>query len=366
MKNKRILLTGGGTGGHWYPLLSVADEIKKLDPKAEIFYAGPRGSHRVMFEEKNITCYTIAGSKIRRYAALGNLLDIPKFFWSILQAWWRLYFLMPDVVFSKGGPGSFPVVLAAKFYFIPVLMHESDSAPSLNSRLAAPFAKRIAISFTSAADYFPKNKTAFTGNPVRGDLFKVLPEAKSAKHQLGFDPEKPLIFILGGSQGSTRINDFVADLAPKLIKFAQVFHQTGADNLKVVLKNTGELPVGYKVEGYLDLTGMQLALAAADLVISRAGAGAIYEIAAFHKPSILLPLSDAANDHQRKNAYEYAATGAAEVLEESNLVEHLFLNSVERLITDKEKLKVMGESAKSFYKPDAATVLAKELLNLAG
>lgn len=361
---KRILLTGGGTGGHWYPLLSVVDEIRKIDPRVEIFYAGPRGSHRVLFEEKNITCYTIAGSKIRRYAALGNLIDVPKFFWSILQAWWRLYFLMPDVVFSKGGPGSFPVILAAKFYFIPVLMHESDSVPSLNSRLAAPFANRIAISFNSAGNYFSKNKTAFTGNPVRGDLFKVLPGTKAAKKQLGFDSEKPLIFILGGSQGSTRINDFVADLVPKLVKFTQVFHQTGENNLKVVLKIIGEQPTGYKAEGYLDLTGMQLALSAADLVVSRAGAGAIYEIAAFHKPSILLPLSDAANNHQRNNAYEYAETGAAEVLEESNLVEHLFLNSVERLITNKEKLGEMGEKAKNFYKPEAATVLAKELLNL--
>ncbi len=362
---KRILLTGGGTGGHWYPLLSVADEIKKMDPQAEIFYAGPRGKHRTMFEEKNIVCYTIAGSKMRRYAALGNILDIPKFFWSLIQAWWRLYWLMPDAVFSKGGPGSFPVVLAAKFYFIPVLMHESDSVPSLNSKLAAPLAKRIAVSFAGAAAYFPKSKTALVGNPIRTDLLKVLPEAKTAKKELGFDSERPLVLVLGGSQGSVRINEFLTEVAPKLVSFTQVLHQTGEANIKEVLESTKEIPTGYKAEAYLDLTKMQLALSAADLVVSRAGAGAIYELAAFGKPSILLPLSDAAGDHQRKNAYEYAAIGSAEVLEEPNLTENLFLNKLKDLIADKEKLQIMGERAKSFYKPEATTTLAKELLSLA-
>jgi UDP-N-acetylglucosamine--N-acetylmuramyl-(pentapeptide) pyrophosphoryl-undecaprenol N-acetylglucosamine transferase len=365
MKTRRILLTGGGTGGHWYPLLSVVDEIKKIDSQAEIFYAGPRGKHWAIFQEQGITCYTIAGSKIRRYAALGNLLDVPKFIWSLFQAWWRLYFLMPDVVFSKGGPGSFPVVLAAKFYFIPILMHESDSVPSLNSKLAAPLAKRIAISFASAANYFSKNKTAFVGNPVRSDLLKVMPEKKAAKRELGFDSERPLILILGGSQGSVRINDFVADLVPKLVELTQVFHQTGEENIKTVLQMVGNPPAGYKAEAYLNSTKMQLALAAADLVVSRAGAGAIYELSAFGKPSILLPLSDSANDHQRKNAYEYAAYGAAEVLEEPNLAENLFLNSIKNILGNPEILKTMGERARSFYQPEAAKVLAKELLSLA-
>lgn len=365
MKTKRILLTGGGTGGHWYPLLAVAEEIKKSETAAEIFYAGPRGTHRKLFEERGIACRTVAGSKIRRYAALGNFLDIPKFFWSLIQAWWHLYFLMPDAVFSKGGPGSLPVVLAAKFYFIPVLMHESDSVPSLNSRLAAPFAKRIAVSFAGAASYFPKNKTALIGNPVRQELLSSVPEKRSAKKELGFNPDSPLVLIIGGSQGSARINDFLSGIVSKFTEFTQIFHQTGEANLKQALGILEKIPDGYRAEGYLDLTKMQLALAAADLVVSRAGAGAIYEISAFGKPSILLPLSDAANDHQRKNAYEYARLGAAEVLEEPNLTENLFLSSVKSILNDSEKMRLMGERAKSFYKPAAARQLAEELLSLA-
>ena len=370
---KRIILTGGGTGGHIYPLLAVAEEIKKIsEDSVELIYFGPNHPLNDEFEELDIKIYSLASSKLRRYVALENFLDVPKFFISVIQAFWRLYFLMPDIVFSKGGPGAFAVILAAKFYMIPVVIHESDSIPGLTNRLSAAFAKRIAIAFNKASEYFPPEKTAFVGNPIRSKLFKDWSDQKSAKLSLDFKPEEPVIFVLGGSQGSEKINNFILDNLEIFLQDFQIYHQTGSNNFgnveelaKAFFKTAPErLQNRYRFKSYFSLEELKIAYNAADIVISRAGSGAIYEIAAFEKPAILIPLASAANDHQKINAYIYAKAGAAEVIEESNLKPNLLVVQIKEIIKNTEKKQSMSEAAKNFAKPEAAKMIGEEILKL--
>ncbi|MDI6820830.1 MAG: UDP-N-acetylglucosamine--N-acetylmuramyl-(pentapeptide) pyrophosphoryl-undecaprenol N-acetylglucosamine transferase [Patescibacteria group bacterium] len=372
--NKRILLTGGGSGGHIYPLIAVAEELKKLAPEGtEFYYLGPKSPFFEEFKKRNIITSSIIGSKLRRYCDLANIIDIPKFFISLIQALIKIYFIMPDVVFSKGGTGSLPIVITARFYSVPVIIHESDSAPSLTNRLSAHFAKRIGVSFKKTLRFFPKNKTALVGNPLRNEFFYDWKEQSKTKILFGFDPKEPFVLILTGSQGSTRINAFIFDHLEELLKTAQILHQVGATNLKeaeaisnLIFKEIGDnLKNRYRLIGYMNPEEMKNALSAADIVISRAGAGAIYEIAVSGKPVILIPLSESANNHQRENAYEYSETGAGIVIEESNLGINMLLTEIKNILKNEEQKTRAKNGSREFFKPDAAKLLAQEILILA-
>lgn len=377
-RKTRVLITGGGTGGHLYPLIAVASEIRSIAieerREIEIRYVGVSGSFRALMEREGIFVRDIVSAKLRRYLSIENFFDVPKLCISFLQAVWFLFWYMPDVVFSKGGPGALPVVLAARWYRIPVVVHESDTVPGLSNRVTSKFAARIAISFESARAYFDDGeKVVLVGNPVRSALF--MRDENDTKEHIkrfwGFDPKLPLILILGGSQGAKRINSFILDILKDLLPFTQVLHQTGPTNYKDVLGEMSflhdslapELQNRYKAVDYFD-TDIKLALIAADLVISRAGAGSIFELAAFHKPSILIPLPEAAGGHQAKNAYEYAAAGAALVVEESNLLPNMFLGHVRGILGSVQKMQEMETAAGQFYRSDAALNLAKIVLQL--
>lgn len=370
----RILLTGGGTGGHIYPLIAVAEEIKKIsEDSVELIYFGPKHPLNEEFEKLDAKIYTLASSKLRRYLALQNFLDIPKFFISVIQALWRLYWMMPDVVFSKGGPGALAVVLAAKFYMIPIIIHESDSVPGLTNKLSAYFAQRIAVSFVKTINYFPPQKTAFVGNPIRENLFKNWSDQKSAKLSLDFKSEEPVVFVLGGSQGSEKINNFILDNLEVFLQHFQIYHQTGTDNFenveetaKAFLKTAPEnLKNRYRFKSYFGISELKLAYNSADIIISRAGSGAIYEISAFQKPAILIPLEGSANNHQKINAYAYAETGASTAVEESNLKPNLIIVQIKNILADNEKINSMKLAAKQFAKPDAGKIIGEEVLKMA-
>jgi UDP-N-acetylglucosamine--N-acetylmuramyl-(pentapeptide) pyrophosphoryl-undecaprenol N-acetylglucosamine transferase len=367
----RIALTGGGTGGHVFPLAAVADALLALG-KGEIAlrYYGPRSDWNETLAARDIPVSHIAGAKLRRYASIQNLIDIPKFFFGLGEALLKLYFFMPDAVFSKGGPGALPTILAAAWYRIPVVVHESDAAPGLTNRIGAVLAKRVGVSFRSAATHFPEKKIFMAGNPVRAGIATAKLEKKAAKSQLGFDPEIPLLLALGGSQGAKALNDFVEGALPMLTAFTQVYHQAGKGNMVRVTDHMGAPPRGtgvrYHAVEFVDEAEMAVALRAADLVLTRAGAGAIYECAAAGVPAILIPLARGASDHQRLNAAEYAASGAAFALEEDNLTLNLATGEIKKLLADGEKLKMMGERARAFFKPDAAEVIAREVITTAG
>ena len=382
-KNIRILLTGGGTGGHIYPLLAVADYLKEIgESSIRLSFAGQTGRFQEEFDDRYIRVYRIAPSKLRRYFSLKNFLDGPLFIISIFQAFFSVYLEMPDVVFSKGGPGTLAVVLAARFYKIPILVHESDAVPGIGNRLAARYADRVAISFDEAAEFFPGKTVIFTGNPVRKELIPEWTDKRGAKSFFRFNPELPVLLVLGGSQGSMRINNFIFDNLKELLGEVQICHQVGPGNEKeaestarLETGRTGEFVPqgsgpsgygGYAARGFFDKRELKIAMNSSDIILSRAGSGAISEIALFGKPSILIPLSGSANDHQKANGYAYAKTGAALILEEDNLKPHVLLNEIKKIIGSPERLAKMETAAKSFAKPFAADAVGREVLNLAG
>jgi UDP-N-acetylglucosamine--N-acetylmuramyl-(pentapeptide) pyrophosphoryl-undecaprenol N-acetylglucosamine transferase len=371
----RIVLTGGGSGGHVYPLLAVAEELKQRAAQSgadlELYYCGPDDTYAAAFVEAGVTRISIAGPKLRRYFSVQNFLDGPKFFIALAQAWWKLFWLMPDVVFSKGGPGSLPVVLLAWFYRIPIIIHESDAVPGLNNIVSSRLANRIGISFESARAYFNPRLTAFTGNPIRRFLLGAHLDEAVAKRELGFAEDKPLILVLGGSQGSQRINEFILVNLKELTQNVQILHQTGLLNYRevqtlsraVLLETAPEQVNRYRAVPLFE-KDLAVALAGADVVVARAGSGTISEIAVSGKPAILLPLPEAANDHQRKNAYEFSKTGGAIVIEESNLQYGIFMGQLNTLLKDEGKLQAMGAASLKFAKPNAAAELAGEVLGL--
>lgn len=375
MKIFRIALTGGGTGGHIYPLAAVAEELEKasIDQKflMEIKYFGPAGVYRQTLEDAGIKVNGIIAGKLRRYFSIMNIIDFPKMFIGFLQALCKLFWFMPDVLFSKGGTGSFSVVLAATFYRIPIIIHESDAQPGLNNLFSAPFAKRIAVSFERAKDYFDPGKTACVGSPVRSALVSNRPEMEAAKTELGFDSEQPMVLFWGGSQGAKKINDLVMVTLKGLLKETQVLHQTGKANfseIEKLVKSTAPetlLTKGgnerYRFFPYLDTEELRLALSAADLVVARAGSN-IFEIAAFSKPVILIPIAESANNHQIMNAYEFAKEGGAIVIEETNLLPGIFLNQITETLKNKPLLQRMSLASGNFFKPQAARVIAEEIL----
>ncbi len=370
----RVLMTGGGSGGHIYPLVSVITELQILaaqeEVNLEIRYLGVVGPYEGLLRENGVRVQKILSSKLRRYFSLANIIDGPKFIIGFLQALWKVFWFMPDVVFSKGGPGALAVVLAARFYRIPIIVHESDSIPGLTNLFTARFAKIITVAFSSAADYFNKTlgkEAMVVGNPVRRYLFGEELTQSKAKAFLGFNPNTPLIFVLGGSQGAVTLNDFILDNLLNLLQLTQIFHQTGRRDYDRVLGEgivvgrdlPEEVRNRYKAIDYLE-KDIRVALRAADLVISRAGAGAIFELAAFGKPAILVPISASVEGgRQEQNALEYSVTGAAVVVEEANLLPHLFLDELKKILADPQKLAQMSGKALAFAKPDAALKLAQ-------
>ncbi|MBU6500939.1 MAG: UDP-N-acetylglucosamine--N-acetylmuramyl-(pentapeptide) pyrophosphoryl-undecaprenol N-acetylglucosamine transferase [Patescibacteria group bacterium] len=375
---RKILFTGGGSGGHVYPLLAVSQKLKVLieneHRSAEFFYMGPKDEYAEILRTADFKITPIFSGKLRRYSSLDNITDIPKFGIGLIQSFVKIFSIMPDVVFSKGGTGALPVVIAAWFYGIPVIIHESDAAPGLTNLLSAPFAVRIAVSFQCVMPYFNRRKVAWIGTPIREELLSENPSASFAKKDLGFDMQEPLTLIIGGSQGSARINEFIVENLAGLLAETQILHQTGQANYadvanlsRAVLTEVAKTAGGkerYRAIPYLDVTTERSAFSAADLVVARAGSGTIADISAFSKPSILIPLRESANDHQRINAYEFAKTGAAIVIEESNLLPGIFLNQLKSLIHKQDTLVKMATASGAMFKKDAAETIAQEILKL--
>jgi len=365
----RIVFCGGGTGGHLFPIIAVAREIKKLSPVThgeipQMLFVGPYTVGEEVIEQEGIIKKTIMAGKLRRYISGHNLLDIFRLFIGFFQALGILFSYMPNVVFAKGGFGSVPVVLAAWLYRIPVLIHESDSHAGLANRFLSRFSKRIAISFKGAAAFFPAKKTALLGNPIRAEILNGTKEQAKILFQL--NGQKPLLLILGGSQGAKSINDIVFIALAGLAQVCEIIHQCGEENYQELKALLGpKTPADYHLYPFLKEDQMKNALAAADLIVSRAGAGSIFEIAASGKPSVLIPLPDSAADHQNLNAYEYAKTGATLVVDQANLTPNFLKDRIFSLLENPELLSQMCLAAKSFARPDADKQIAQEILNIA-
>lgn len=375
MEKFRVVFTGGGSGGHIYPIIAVAEALQKkcaeLNAPAEFVYIGPKDEYSALLAGHGIELQPIAAGKLRRYMSAQNFLDAPKFVIGFIQALWKLYFIMPDVVFSKGGTGALPVVVAAWFYRIPIAIHDSDAQPGLNNVHSGRFATRVFVSFARAAAFFRADKVEITGLPLRTELLGERVPKETAKEIMGFDKTQPLVLILGGSQGAQRINDFILGSIQQFIGLASVLHQTGAGNFaeveklsKVALADAPPafryVPVPY-FSGGGNTGDMATALTAADVVVARSGSS-VCEFAAFGLPAILIPLAESANDHQRVDAYEFAATGAAVVIEEENLLPGIFFVQLKNILTNADLRAKMSAASSAFFIPGAAEKIAEGLM----
>jgi len=369
----RILFTGGGTGGHFFPVIAIARELKRIAEEErildlELFYMGPDDFGEEILKEEMVIPIKVPAGKIRTYASLANLLDVFKTGLGIIYAIWKMFFIMPDVIFSKGGYGALPAVAASIFWRIPLIIHDSDAVPGRVNIFSARFAARIGIAFANAEDYFPKEKTALVGIPIRKRILGGIRE--EAKESLNIFSSLPVAAFIGASQGAQKINEAVLAVLKELTDEFEIVHQTGAKNYEevkgeagVIFENGGHKE-RYHPFGFFREAELRDFYHAADLIVSRAGASSIYEIAAWGKPSILIPLRIAAQNHQHKNAYEYASYGACVVIEEANLTPHILLAEIKKLLGDPEKMKKMGEAAQRFARIDAAEVIAREVLKM--
>ena len=367
----RIALTGGGTGGHIFPILAVAREIKKQAGEKEdvefLFLVPDSELEKGAMGKEFIPMKKIQCGKLRRYFSPLNFLDVFRIPFGFLQSLWHLLVFMPDAVFAKGGYASIPVAAAAWTYRIPILIHESDVVPGLANQLIARIAKRVAVSFPGSEKFFPERKVFLSGNPIREEMIRGSKE--EGQKIFSLHPDKKTILVVGGSQGARVINRAIVALLPKILKKWQVIQVTGKKEYESVVNEAGKLGIksgreGFKVFPFLS-EELPHAFAAADLVISRAGAVTLTEIAANKKPALIIPIKESANNHQEQNAFAFSQAGAAVMLEQENLGENILYERIEKLAENEELRFELSERIKNFYNPEAAKVVAGEISKIA-
>lgn len=309
---KKIILTGGGTAGHVTPNIALLPALAEAGFEAA-YIGSYDGIEKKLIEEFNIPYYGIATGKFRRYLDLKNLTDPFKVIKGYGEALKLMQELKPDIVFSKGGFVSVPVVLAAKAKKIPVISHESDMTPGLANKIAKPAATKICCNFPETADLLPKDKAVLTGTPIRQEL--LMGNRLAGLDFCGFTSDKPVIMVVGGSTGAVHVNDAVRAILPRLLEKFQIVHLCGKGKLDESYNNTpGYIQFEYVNKELRDV------FAAADIVISRAGANAICELLALRKPNLLIPLSaKASRGDQILNANSFKSQGYSVVLEEENM-----------------------------------------------
>ncbi len=366
-KIMKIVFTGGGTAGHTFPILAIVREMRKIYPeeKLKLFYLGPKDEYSLtLLSQEGVKVKKILSGKLRRYFSFKNFLDFLKTPVGILQALFWLFVLAPDFVFSKSGYGSFPVALAARVLFTPLFLHESDIVPGLAAKMESKYSLEIFTSFEKT-EYFPKEKIICVGNPGREEILRGSGgEAKKIFELLG---DKPLILFLGGSQGARRLNDIILEILPEMLASFEVVHQTGKKNYRSVRAEAKaileeNLKRYYHPFPFLNETQLKHSLAECRFVVSRAGAGTLFEIAAAGKPALLIPLPQSAQDHQLKNAYQFAKSGGGEVLEQKNLTPHFFLERLKYFLSRPNILEKMKKGSLDFARPKAAKIIATYLL----
>lgn len=326
---KKIILTGGGTAGHVIPNIAIIPKLRSMG--YEIVYIGSKdGIEKQLIENEKIKYYGISTGKLRRYFDLKNFKDPFKVIKGIFEASKILKKEKPNVVFSKGGFVSIPVILAAFRNRVPVVSHESDITPGLANKISMPFVKKICITFPETKKHISEKKSIYTGTPIRSEILM-------GKEEIGmeickFKEKKPVILIMGGSQGSAFINKLIRDNLHKILENFNLIHICGKNNLDKSLENI----VGYKQYEYVIEEQPHL-FKISDLIISRAGSNSIYEILALKKPNILIPLSrNASRGDQILNANSFKNRGFSEMIEEENMRFDILLDTVKKVYKNKD------------------------------
>lgn len=319
---KTILLTGGGTAGHVTPNLALLPSLKEAG--YDIHYIGSyNGIERKLIENAGIPYDGISSGKLRRYFDIKNFSDPIR----VLKGYGEALRLMkkykPDVVFSKGGFVAVPVVLAAKHYKVPTIIHESDMTPGLANKICIPSAKKVCCNFPETLKYLPEDKAVLTGSPIREELLKG--DRLAGLQYTNLSAARPIILVIGGSLGAVKVNNAIRSILPKLLEKFQVIHICGKGNLDETLIGTP----GYVQYEYVD-SPLKHLFAAADIMVSRAGANSICEILTLRKPNVLIPLSAAASrGDQILNANSFAKQGFSAVLEEENMTNETLYDTIQ-------------------------------------
>lgn len=351
---EKVVLTGGGTAGHVIPNLALVPLLAQAGVSVE-YVGSEQGIEKRLVAEKGIPFHGIASGKLRRYFDLKNFTDPFRVVAGAFQAWSRLGRIRPAAVFSKGGFVAVPVVLAARARGIPVVLHESDMTPGLANRICIPFAKRVCASFRETLAHLPAGKGVHTGTPIRAELSAGDKARGLAWLGLPEDPAKPLLLVVGGSLGSKALNRALREALPELLPRFRVAHVCGRGGLDPACEGRP----GYRQAEYI---GPELpdVFAAADLVLSRAGANAIFEILTLQKPNLLVPLPlSASRGDQILNARAFAEKGYSRVLPEEEIRGDRLLRELEALVAGAEaQRKAMRESPER----NGAEAVAREIL----
>ncbi len=328
---KKIIMTGGGTAGHVTPNLALIPFLKEAG--YEITYIGSKtGIEKGLIEAEGIKYYGISSGKLRRYFDLKNFSDPIKVLKGCLEARNIIKKIKPDVVFSKGGFVAVPVVFAASRLHVPCIIHESDITPGLANKLCIPKADKVCVNFPETLKYLPEDKAVLTGSPIRQQLFNGNREA--GLKAVGFDGQKKVILVVGGSTGSARVNSAVRDVLPTILRKYDVIHICGKGKTSTEYSDTE----GYRQFEYVS-DGLHDLFAAADIVISRAGANSLCELVALKKPHILIPLSlEASRGDQILNAESFEKQGFSYVLREEDLSNESLLEAIDYVFENREKM----------------------------
>lgn len=360
----KIVVSGGGTGGHIYPALALVKEIQKTNEDAKFLYIGSmNGLEEKLVARENISFEAIKISGFKRKISLDNVKTVTNFLKAVAKCKKMLKEFQPDVVIGTGGYVCGPVVYAAAKLKIPTIIHEQNSVPGLTNKFLSKFVDKVAICFEEAATYFPSNKVVFTGNPRASEV--VGQDGMKGRLSLGLSTTKPLVTIFGGSRGAKPINDAVLNMLPNLKnKEYQVLYITGDVHFEKVISKVKEIDGLVNVKVVPFIYNMPEVLASTDVCVSRAGATTLAELTVLGIPSILIPSPYVTNNHQVKNAESLKKQDAAKIILEPELTDEVLLETIESIILDKEKTKQMKENAMKLGVPNATTKLVEVIEQL--
>ncbi len=355
----RVLVSGGGTGGHIFPAVSIANEVRRRHPDAEILFVGAEGRmemQRVPAAGYDIKGLPVAGFDRRRLWR--NFAVLCKLWRSLRMANGILRDFRPDIAVGVGGYASGPMLKAAQRHGIPTLLQEQNGYPGVTNKLLAKKADAICVAYDNMDRWFPADRIVMTGNPVRAAITAVTATPAEAKKALGFDPGRPLVLSVGGSLGARTVNEAISAAIPQIEKAgAQLLWQTG----KLYADECSAKAQGHPdVHASAFIDDMAMAYRAADLVVSRAGAGTISELELVGAPVILIPSPNVAEDHQRKNALALVDKGAAVMIEDAEATAKLGAE-LERLLADADTRRSMSQSIKAMSRPNAASDIVDRL-----
>jgi UDP-N-acetylglucosamine--N-acetylmuramyl-(pentapeptide) pyrophosphoryl-undecaprenol N-acetylglucosamine transferase len=357
----RIIFTGGGTMGSVSPLLAIAEELEISSQTINyqfLWIGTKKGPERKIIEDYQITFKSIFAGKLRRYFDWRNFIDPIFILLGFIQSFFILLKFKPDIILSAGSFVSLPVIWAGWLLRIPCLIHQQDIRPGLTNKLAAPFAKRITVTFEKSLKDFPQGKTIWTGNPIRREIRNSKFEIRNSEAQKKFNLEEnlPTILVIGGGTGALGLNKIITKALPELTKFCQIIHLTGGKNESEI--STQELWIE-RYHPYNFLTDeMKHAYIASDLVICRAGIGTLSELAILGKPAILVPLPDS---HQEENAKFFQENKAAIVISQKELSPEKLTETIREILNKQEKIQSLSKNIQKLNKPNAAEKIVKEI-----